>query len=285
MVDTFTPLDRYRLPEVGAKEDLWAPPSTAGLNDGVADMIDEALGTDVFINLAGGDVTLTKSDAVADEARPLSLTAFNNVGGTRNLIVPDPETSKLYFIRQSSTGPVVFKTVSGLGTTLLLGQDRWVYVDVENDTCEQIDFVGDQVSLKPDSEIGGSILCDIENASAGDTQVLLAYWIQGNICHVRLNTFSSTITPGGNWNRVRLLANTPATFVGLIDATFPHNEPCYGLVNGVSEPFTINYPRFSVDQIDVMPAASLPFKLNNDVLTMPHVVHATYVADNTNQDP
>lgn len=284
MVDLFTPLDRYRLPEVGAKLDLWAPPTVDGLNDGVADMIDEALGNDVFINLAAGDVTLTKSDGVTDEARPLSITAFNNVGGSRNLIVPDPETSKLYFIRSSSTGDVVFKTVSGVGVTIGPGEDRWVYVDEGNDETGIIDFVGDTVSLLPPDEAADTVLCDIEFASAGDTQVTIAYWIQGNIVHVRLPTFSSTITPGGNWNRVRLLPNTPASFVGLIDATFPHNEPCYGLVNAVSEPFNVDYPRFSVDQIDVMPTDSLPFKLNNDILTMPHVVHATYVADNTNQD-
>ena len=285
MVDTFTPLDRLRLPEVGAKDDLWTPPVSAGLNDGVADMIDEAMGNNVFVNLFVGDVTLTKSNGVSDEARPLIISVLNNSGAARNLIVPDPPTSKCYFIQSGSNADTVFKTVSGTGVTIGPGENRWVYVDANSDETEILDFVGNQVSLLMPSQLSKTIVCDIENASAGDTQVTISYIAQGHIVQVRLPTFSSTITPGGTWNRVRLLANTPSSFVGLIDGTFPHNEPCYGLVNGVSEPFTINYPRFSVDQMDVMPAASTPFKANNDVLSMPHVILATYVMDNLNANP
>lgn len=285
MADTFTPLDRLRLPEVGAKLDLWAPPASAGLNDGVADMIDQALGDEVFIDLASGDVTLTKSDGVTDEARPLVIVAFNNLGGSRNLIVPDPPTSKLYFIQSSSTGDIIFKTVSGVGVTIGSGEDRWVYVDAANDECEIIDFVGDNVSLLMPSQLTKTVLCDIEDATAGDTQVTISYIAQGHIVQVRIPTFSSTITPGGNWNRVRLLPNTPASFVGLIDAQFLHSEPFYGLVNGVSEPFVINSPRFSVDQMDIMQADPASLAANNDVLTMPHVILATYVMDNLNADP
>ena len=282
MADTFTPLDRLRLPEVGAKLDLWAPPVSAGLNDGVADMIDQALGDEVFIDLASGDVTLTKSNGVSDEARPLVLVAFNNLGGSRNLIVPDPPTSKLYLIQSSSTGDIVFKTVSGTGVIIEPGTDRWVYVDAANDETEFIDFVGNQVSLLMPSQLPKTILCDIEDATAGDTQLTLSYVNQCGITHVRIPTFSSTITPGGVWNRVRLLPNTPASFVGLIDAQFLHSEPFYGLVNGVSEPFVINSPRFSVDQMDVMQANPASLAANGAVLSLPHVVEATYVMDNVN---
>lgn len=282
MADAFTPLDRLRLPEVGAREDLWAPPVTEGLNDGVADMIDEALGNEAFIDLTAGDVTLTKSEGVTDTARPLVIVAFNLTGTTRSLIVPDPPTSKLYFIQSATPAQTIFKTVSGVGVVIESGTKRWVYVDAANDETEFIDFVGDQVSLLMPSQLPKTILCDIENASAGDTQVTISYVNQGHVTNVRIPTFSSTITPGGSWNRVRLLPNTPNSFVGLIDGTIKHNEPCYGLVNGVSEAFCIDYPRFSIDQIDVMPADPLPFKNNNDILTMPHVIHATYVMDNLN---
>lgn len=281
MVDTFTPLDRLRLPEVGAKLDLWAPPVSAGLNDGVADMIDQALGDEAFIDLSAGDVTLTKQDGVTDNARPLVLVAFNISGIVRNLIVPDPPTSKLYFIQAASTVDTIFKTVSGTGVAIRTGEDRYVYVDAANDETEIIDFVGDQVSLLMPSQLPKGILCDIEDATAGDTQVTLAYVAQGKVVHVRIPPFSSTITPGGVWNRVRLLPNNPASFVGLIDGTIQHNEPIYGLVGGVSEPFNVSFPRFSVDQIDIMQADS-GTAADGAVLSLPHAVEVTYVMDNLN---
>lgn len=280
MVDTFSTLLRFRKPEVGAKEDLWAPPVSAGLNDGVADMMDEAIAaSSTLVNLDAGDVTLTLANGLTDNHRPQHLSIGGANATPRTVFVPDPQTSKLYFIDNGRTTGTTFSTVSGVGVVIPSGTQRFVYVDAANDETEVIDFVGTDTSLT--QTLSDTLLLDIENASAGDTQVTAAFQIQGKVVHVRIPTFSSTITPGGNWNRVRLLPNTPATLVGLVDATFPHNEPIYALVNGVSEAFNINAPRSTLDFFDVMPADSA-VQANNDVLAMPHVIEMSYVQDNLN---
>ena len=73
MVDTFTDKVRLRKPEVNAKEDLWGPPVSDGLNDGVADMIDQAMAQITDVDVTGGNVVLTASSGVSDTQRPMFL--------------------------------------------------------------------------------------------------------------------------------------------------------------------------------------------------------------------
>ena len=65
MIDSFTSRLRLRKPEVGAKLDEWAPPISAGLNDGVADMIDQAMAQIINIDVGVGNVILSTAEGTA----------------------------------------------------------------------------------------------------------------------------------------------------------------------------------------------------------------------------
>ena len=274
MVDTFTPELRLREPEVGARDDLWAPPATAGLNDGVVDMIDEALSNRVNINLTAGDVTLSQVNGATDQHRPMFLNAIGVHGVTRSIIVPDPPTSKLYIIDNGTTQDLIFKTVSGTGTTIGSGQQRVCYVDPVADDCFQIDFMEDLVTLQGSLV---SYLTDIEFATAGDTQISILAQRQGNWAMVQIPSFSSTITPGVTFNRFRLQPNTPATFFNAgIGALQPKVENIFALTAGVAARWNIQSVREGVsDFFDVMVTDEVLIA-DGTVINVPQNVIMTY---------
>jgi hypothetical protein len=282
MVDTFTSLDRILLPEVGAKENVWAPPVSAGLNDGVADLLDEVLSARVNVDVTAGNVTLSKLNGLTDTHRPMFINASGSPGVARTIFVPDPPTSKLYIVSNSTAVPVTFSTISGVGVVIGIlsgGEQRVVYVDPVADDCFLVDFTEDLVLLNGTMS---SYLVDIEDATAGDTQITIQAISQGKWALVEIPAFTSTITPGAPFNRFRLLPNTPATFdgngIGAVSPTPPALEHVYALVTLVPTPtrWVIQSPREGVsDFFDVMVTDSVVIA-DGTVIGFPQNVIMTY---------
>ena len=232
MVDTFTPLLRLRKPEVGANNNLWAPPTTGGLNDGFIDMIDQSIAGRADIDVAAGNVTLTKSDGVSDNHRPMFLRATGAPGVARAIIVPDPPTQKMYIVQNQSDANVVMRTVSGTGVTITPEQSVLCYVDSALDDVFAITFLGNAV-VRPSAYTTGTLF--IQNATAGDTGgITYEFAKQGEFTMFNMREFSATITPGAAFSQINLVSLTPsAVFPADLLPAFQTGIPIDMIVGGV----------------------------------------------------
>lgn len=91
------------------------------VNSGATDLTDTAIAGYTTVSMpSNADYTLTSSNGVADQARSmmLNITSAVSLTVTRNIICP--AVSKLYFIKNATTGgqAIVLKTASGSGITI-----------------------------------------------------------------------------------------------------------------------------------------------------------------------
>lgn len=128
MASTFT--NSLRLVKQGAGENN----STWGtlFNQQFADLIDTAISGYATKALADADTTLTATNGTADESRAMMLNFTGALTAARNVIVPT--TSKLYFIRNNTTGgfALTIKTTAGTGVSIRNGGSAVVFCDSTN---------------------------------------------------------------------------------------------------------------------------------------------------------
>lgn len=230
MVDTFTPLLRLRKQEVGAKNNLWAPPATGGLNDGVVDLIDQAMAQRTDQNVTSANVNLAKSEGGSDSHRPMFVRAFGTPGTSRNVVVPDPPTQKMYVVQNQSNADIVFKTVSGTGITVTPGQSVLCYVDSVLDDVFGVTFLNTSV-LRPSSYTTGTLR--ISNATAGDTGAITYEWAkQGEFVMFLLRDWSATITPAGAFSQINLNPVNPVVLPVELAPAFQTGIPIDLVVGG-----------------------------------------------------
>lgn len=91
------------------------------------DIFDKAIAGALAKSITSADVTLT-----ADEARNAIISLSGTLTGNRNLIVP--ATSKIYVIRNGTSGSytVTVKTASGTGIVVTQGKQAILYCDGTN---------------------------------------------------------------------------------------------------------------------------------------------------------
>ena len=128
MASTFT--SSLRLIKQGAGENS----STWGtlFNQQFSDLIDTALSGYATKAMADADTTLTASNGAADESRAMVLNFTGALTAARNIIVPT--TSKLYFIKNSTTGgfALTIKPTAGTGVSVRNGGLAVVFCDGTN---------------------------------------------------------------------------------------------------------------------------------------------------------
>jgi len=128
MASTFT--SSLRLVKQGAGENS----STWGtlFNQQFSDLIDTAISGYATKAMSDADTTLTASNGAADESRAMVLNFTGTLTAARNIIVPT--TSKLYFIKNSTTGgfALIIKTVAGTGISVRNGGQTVVFCDGTN---------------------------------------------------------------------------------------------------------------------------------------------------------
>ena len=110
MPSTYDSLLRLELQAVGENSSTWGDKTNNNL-----ELLADAIAGAVSINVAGsGNYTLTTANAADDQARNMFITLTGALTGTRNIIVPS--SSKIYFIRNNTTGnfTVNIKTASGV---------------------------------------------------------------------------------------------------------------------------------------------------------------------------
>lgn len=98
MPSTYTTSLRLTKPAVGELDTTWG----TVVNQQVTDLLDVAIAGYSSIAMSDADKTLTASNGAADESRPMVINFTGTLTAARNVVVPT--STKLYFIRNSTTG-------------------------------------------------------------------------------------------------------------------------------------------------------------------------------------
>ena len=127
MADSATPILRLRDQESGANDSLWGTLTDVNftlVEDAVAGVLSKDIG-------GAGDITLTSTNFVADEARHAVLELTGTLTGIRNVVIPNAQ--KTYFINNKTGNEfaVFIKTSSGSAVEIDFGKDI-VYCDGNN---------------------------------------------------------------------------------------------------------------------------------------------------------
>ena len=138
MASTYTTLLRLVKPTTGELEATWGDVVNAGLTS----LVDTALaGTANVAHDNTANYTLTTASGSADEARAMFLNVTGVLGAARNVVCPT--SSKLYFIKNATTGgfAVTLKTAAGTGVSVPNGKYMALYCDGTN-VVEAVNYSG-----------------------------------------------------------------------------------------------------------------------------------------------
>ena len=109
----------------GENEGSWGD----ALNENLIDLLDDAIGGYVEVNVASGNVTLAFADGTADNnGRHATIKFTGSPGTTRTVTFPDAQVN--YFIINGSDGSVICTSGSGAATvTIPTGMKDVIYID------------------------------------------------------------------------------------------------------------------------------------------------------------
>jgi hypothetical protein len=102
------------------------------VNDGITDLVDAAIAGYAAVTMTNADYTLTTANGAADEARKMLLNISGTLSAARNVICPT--ASKLYFIKNATTGgfAITLKTAAGSGVSIPNGRSVVLMCDGTN---------------------------------------------------------------------------------------------------------------------------------------------------------
>lgn len=123
MTSTYSASLRFNLQGTGDNFSVWG----AVLNSSVFTLADSAIAGRAAFALSGSK-TLTSANGTVDEARQAFLDVTSGSGGT----VTIPSVTKLYLVRNGSSGSAVFTTGGGVSATVAAGSVTWIVCDATN---------------------------------------------------------------------------------------------------------------------------------------------------------
>jgi len=118
MPSSYTSNLRLTLPVSGELTGTWGDT----VNDGITSLLDSSIAGAAAVAMTDADYTLTEANGATDQARQMFLTVTGTLTSARNIICP--ANSKLYFIKNSTTGgfAVTLKTSAGTGISVPNGK-------------------------------------------------------------------------------------------------------------------------------------------------------------------
>lgn len=118
MPSSFTPSLRLTLPVTGENPGTWGDL----VNNGITSLVDSSVAGYAAVTMTDANYTLTTANGAADEARRMMLNISGTLTGARNVICPT--ASKLYFIKNATTGgfAITLKTAAGSGISIPNGR-------------------------------------------------------------------------------------------------------------------------------------------------------------------
>jgi hypothetical protein len=183
MADTFSSNLRFRKPEVGVNDGVWAPL----LNEDLVDLVDDAIAGAISVSVTSGNATLTINNGEDDQARRM----FVYVTGTQSVTtrtVTLQDTSKLYVLVNDSAQRVTFQRPSG-GTTLVVQPGMSALAFVTSAGVFEVPPFGTPVEAQ---NVVTALTLDILGThGAGDATTPARYVVQGGWVWFRINSFTS----------------------------------------------------------------------------------------------
>ena len=114
MPSSFTTSLRLTLPATGENSGSWGNL----VNTGITDLVDASIAGYAAVTMTDADYTLITVNGLPDEARKMLLNISGTLTAARNVICPT--ASKLYFVKNATTGgfAITLKTSAGTGISI-----------------------------------------------------------------------------------------------------------------------------------------------------------------------
>jgi len=135
MPSSFTTSLRLTLPVTGENPGSWG----TLVNTGITNLVDSSIAGYAAVTMTDADYTLTTVNGLPDEARSMMLNISGTLTAARNVICPT--ASKLYFIKNATTGgfAITLKTSAGTGISVPNGKSTVLICNGTN-VVEAVDF-------------------------------------------------------------------------------------------------------------------------------------------------
>jgi hypothetical protein len=136
MAINYTTLLGLAQPVTGTEANTWG----TVVNDEITALLDSAIAGAATLDVTAGNVTLTATAGVANQARMAILLVTGTPGTTRNIVAPSQ--SKIYIVVNQSNASVVLKGSATTGVTIRAGQAAtcvWNGADFESVASGDVD--------------------------------------------------------------------------------------------------------------------------------------------------
>ena len=150
------------------------------VNNGVTSLVDASIaGTATVTHTDAANYTLSTANGATDEARQMFLNITGTLTAARNVVCPT--ASKLYFLRNNTTGgfAVTLKTSAGTGISVPNGKYAALYCDGTN-VVNAFDFNSTLIANTATNLAGGAT-GSIPYQSAASTTAMLAAGTNGQV--------------------------------------------------------------------------------------------------------
>lgn len=171
MAVTYTGNLKLGLPTTGTESGTWGDV----VNNQITTLVDQSIsGTVSLTSMTNADYTLTNGNGnAANEARYMALLVPSSLTLTANRNIIVPSTSKLYVVKNATTGgfSVTVKTSAGTGIEVPNGNTMLLYCDGTNvivafDTMNTVSQNGGQLAGLRNRIINGGMTIDQRNGGA-----------------------------------------------------------------------------------------------------------------------
>ena len=115
MTINYTTLLGLAQPVTGTESGTWG----TVVNDEITALVEQAVAGGISIDVTAGNVTLTDTDGVSNQARNAILLITGTPGTSRNIVAPS--SSKVYLVKNGSNGDIVLKGSATTGVTIGVG--------------------------------------------------------------------------------------------------------------------------------------------------------------------
>ena len=176
MPSSYTSSLRLTLQVTGENSGTWGNI----VNNGVTSLVDASVaGTATVVHNDSANYTLSTANGATDEARQMFLNITGTLTAARNVVCP--AASKLYFLRNNTTGgfAVTLKTSGGTGISIPNGKYAALYCDGTN-VVNAFDFNSTLIANTATNLAGGAT-GSIPYQSAASTTAMLAAGTNGQV--------------------------------------------------------------------------------------------------------
>jgi hypothetical protein len=202
MPSSYTTNLKLTLPVSGELTGTWGDT----VNTGITALLDSAIAGTASVAMTDANRTLTTVDGAADEARQMFIVLTGTLTAARNVVCPS--LSKLYFVKNSTTGgfSITFKTSAGTGILVPSGLSVALYCDGTN--------VLDAITFANIPTINATTVdttnLEVTNIKAKDGTAAIVLANTTGVATINSLALAGTVAGGGNQiNNVVIGATTP----------------------------------------------------------------------------